>query len=135
MSANNATLFSGYNFDFLNNSTRLVGSHFKDPLLVSAILVNGICALSFAILLFVAWIMKGKAQMGLLMFSVLYGMLGTMFVYVSPIYPSIQFCSGIFAPKLASTNIREVPFFARRVMKLRTSTNQKCQIPTSRCKS
>jgi hypothetical protein len=94
MSPNNATLFSGYDFDFLNNSTQLTGSHFKDPVLVSAIAVNGICALCFALLLIATWIMKRRKQ-SRLEFAALHGLLVAMFVFVSPIIHPTQACRGI----------------------------------------
>jgi hypothetical protein len=84
MSSSNSTLLSGYNFDLLGNSTQLTGSHFKDPVLVAAIVVNGICALFFALLCVATWMMKDKAKKGRRVFAVIYGLLGTMFVFVSP---------------------------------------------------
>jgi hypothetical protein len=46
----NTNLLGGYNFGFKENSTQLTGSHFKDPVLVFSIVVNGICFFSFALL-------------------------------------------------------------------------------------
>lgn len=82
--ANNysTTLLGGYNFGFNENSTQLTGKHFKDPILVSAIAVNGICVLSFAILAIISWWMKGSRTKGRKVFGVLYGLLVTMFLLV-----------------------------------------------------
>jgi uncharacterized membrane protein YjdF len=77
----NATYSAG-EFSFLANSTQLVGSYFKDPVLVSAIAVNGICALSFAVLFIATWYVKSKGESGRLVFLVLSGLLGIMFMSV-----------------------------------------------------
>jgi len=71
----NTTLLGGYNFGFYENSTQLTDNHFKDPVLVSAIVVNGICTLSFAALAITTWWMKGKRARGRRVFAVLYGLL------------------------------------------------------------
>ncbi len=77
-----ATLLGGYNFGFDENSTQLTGSHFKDPVLVSAIAVNGICVVSFAVLAIVCWWMKGKRTRGRRVFAVLYGLVAALFLFV-----------------------------------------------------
>lgn len=81
-SNSNATLLGGYNFGFYENSTQLTGSHFKDPVLVSAIVVNGFCVFSFAALVVTTWWMKGKRARGRTLFRVLYGLLVAMFLSV-----------------------------------------------------
>jgi hypothetical protein len=57
-----------------------VGSHFKDPILVAAIVVNGFCAISFAMLGIAMWSMDGKTEKGRKVFAVLSGIIGTMFL-------------------------------------------------------
>ena len=86
----NTTLLGGYNFGFYENSTQLTGHHFKDPILVSAIVVNGICFLSFAALATITWWMKGKRARGRKVFAVLYGLLIALLLYVSSLYLLIQ---------------------------------------------
>lgn len=83
MSNSNATLLGGYNFGFSENSTQLTGSHFKDAILVSAIVVNGVCVFSFAVLITTTCWMKGKRTRGRKLFRVLYGLLVAMFLSVS----------------------------------------------------
>ncbi|CZR57851.1 uncharacterized protein PAC_07740 [Phialocephala subalpina] len=79
-SNSNATLLGGYNFGFYENSTQLTGNHFKDPVLVSAIVVNGICVFSFAALAIVSCWMKSKRTQGRKVFAVLYGLVVAMFL-------------------------------------------------------
>jgi hypothetical protein len=79
----NTTLLGGYNFGFYENSTQLTGHHFKDPVLVSAIAVNGICILSFAALTITTWWKKSKRARGRKVFAVLYGLLIALFLYAS----------------------------------------------------
>jgi hypothetical protein len=79
-SSSNATLLGGYNFGFHENNTQLTGHHFKDPVLLSAIVVNGVCVASFVALVIVTWWMKGKREKGRRVFSVLYGLLVAMFL-------------------------------------------------------
>jgi hypothetical protein len=81
-SNSSATLLGGYNFGFYENSTQLTGNHFKDAVLVSAIVVNGICVFSFAALAIVSWWMKGKRARGRKVFAVLYGLLVALFLLV-----------------------------------------------------
>jgi hypothetical protein len=76
----NTTLLGGYNFGFYENSTQLTGNHFKDAVLVSAIVVNGICTLSFAALAIATCCMKGKRARGRRAFAVLYGLLIALFL-------------------------------------------------------
>ncbi|KAH6698275.1 hypothetical protein BKA61DRAFT_682653 [Leptodontidium sp. MPI-SDFR-AT-0119] len=54
----NPVLLGGYNFGFNQNSTDLTGSHFKDPVLVSAIAINGLCVVAFLALAIVTCCMK-----------------------------------------------------------------------------
>jgi hypothetical protein len=88
-----ATLLGGYNFGFYENSTQLTGSHFKDPVLVSAIVVNGMCVFSFAALAIVSWWMKGKRARGRKVFAVLYGLVVALFLLdfqiLHPVYRSV----------------------------------------------
>ena len=86
----NTTLLGGYNFGFYENNTQLTGHHFKDPILVSAIVVNGICILSFAALAVATWWMKGKRARGRKVFAVLHGLLIALLLYVSSLYLLIQ---------------------------------------------
>jgi ATP/ADP translocase len=95
-SNSNSTVLGGYNFGFYDNSTQLAGSHFKDPVLVSAIVVNGICVFSFAVLAIVAWWMKGKRERGRRVFAFLYGLLVAMFLLVSPIIHPVKHSPGTF---------------------------------------
>lgn len=81
----NAAVLGGYNFGFYENSTQLTGSHFRDPVLLSAIVVNGICVCAFAMLTLTAWWMKGKRERGRRVFTVLYGLLVAMFLLVLPV--------------------------------------------------
>jgi len=85
------------NSSFLNdfnstssNATQLAGSDFKDPVLVSAIVVNGICVISFAILTIAAHWIKDKKVRGRYAFGVLAGLLGAMFLLVPS--SSLAFC-------------------------------------------
>jgi hypothetical protein len=89
----NSTLLGGYNFGFDQNSAQLTGSHFKDPILVSAIAVNGICVASFAALVIVSWWMKGKRSKGRKVFVVLYGLTVAMFLFVVLILYLFKFLS------------------------------------------
>jgi hypothetical protein len=73
-----------------SNITQLAGSDFKDPVLVSAIVVNGICVFSFAFLAIAVYWIKGKKERGRRAFGVLAGLFGAMFLLVSP--PSLAFC-------------------------------------------
>jgi len=79
----NTALLGEYNFGFNENRTQLTGSHFKDPVLVSAIVVNGVCVFSFAALAIVSWWMKGKRARGRKVFAVLYGLLVALFLAYS----------------------------------------------------
>jgi hypothetical protein len=81
-SNSSATLLGGYNFGFYENSTQLTSRHFKDPVLVSAIVVNGICVFSFAALAIVSCGMKAKRTRGRKVFAVLYGLVVAMFLFV-----------------------------------------------------
>jgi hypothetical protein len=76
-----------------SNTTQLAGSDFKDPVLVSAIVVNGICTFSFAFLAIAAHGIKGKKERGRKSFGVLAGLLGAMFLLVSP--SSLAFCGTV----------------------------------------
>jgi hypothetical protein len=78
----NTTLMGGYNFGFNENSTQLTGNHFKVPILVSAIAVNGICVLSFFVLVIITWWMKGSRAKGRKVFAVLNGLLVALFLSV-----------------------------------------------------
>lgn len=84
-STSNPILLGGYNFGFDQNSTELTGSHFRDPVLVSAIAVNGFCVISFLALAIVSCCMKlSRKAKGRKVFAVLYGLLVAMFLSVSP---------------------------------------------------
>jgi hypothetical protein len=78
-------LLGGYNFGFDQNSTDLTGSHFKDPILVSAIAVNGLCVVAFLALAIVtcciklSWRAKGRK-----VFAVLYGLIVAMLLLALP---------------------------------------------------
>ncbi len=81
-SNSNTALLGGYNFGFYENSTQLTGSHFKDPVLVSAIVVNGICVFSFAALAIISCWVKAKRTRGRKVFAVLYGLVVALFLFV-----------------------------------------------------
>jgi hypothetical protein len=89
-SNSNTTLLGGYNFGFYENSTQLTGSHFKDPVLVSAIVVNGICVFSFAVLAIISCWMKAKRTRGRKAFAVLYGLVVAMFLLVFHIIDPVK---------------------------------------------
>ena len=89
-SNSNATLLGGYNFGFYENSTQLTGRHFKDPVLVSAIVINGICAFSFAVLAIVSCWMKAKRTRGRKVFAALHGLVVAMFLFVFLIMNSVK---------------------------------------------
>jgi hypothetical protein len=96
--SSNSSFLDGFNST--TNNTQLAGSDFKDPVLVSAIVVNGICAFSFAFLAIAAHWIKGKKERGRYAFGILVGLLGAMFLLVSP--PSPAFC-GTLLKKLQLT--------------------------------
>jgi drug/metabolite transporter (DMT)-like permease len=81
----NPVLLGGYNFGFDQNSTELTGSHFRDPILVSAIAINGLCVVAFLALAVVtccaklSWRAKGRK-----VFAVLYGLVVAMFLSALP---------------------------------------------------
>jgi len=78
-------LLGGYNFGFDQNSTDLTGSHFKDPILVSAIAVNGLCVVAFLALAIVTCCMKlSWRAKGRKVFAVLYGLVVAMFLLALP---------------------------------------------------
>jgi hypothetical protein len=80
--SSNSSSLNGFN-STSSNDTQPAGSDFKDPVLVSAIAVNGICAFSFAVLAIMAYRIKGKKERGRYAFGVLAGLLGAMFLLVS----------------------------------------------------
>jgi hypothetical protein len=81
--SSNSSSLSGFN-STSSNDTQPAGSDFKDPVLVSAIVVNGIFAFSFAVLSIMAYRIKGKKERGRYAFGVLAGLLGAMFLLVFP---------------------------------------------------
>jgi len=87
--SSNSSFLDGSN-STSSNITQLTGSDFKDPVLVSAIVVNGICACSFAFLAIVTHWIKDKKERGRRAFGVLVGLLGAMFLLVSP--SNLAFC-------------------------------------------
>jgi hypothetical protein len=78
----NTALLGGYNFGFNENSTQLTGNHFKVPILVSAIAMNGLCVLCFFVLVIITCWMKGSRAKGRKVFGVLYGLLVALFLSV-----------------------------------------------------
>jgi hypothetical protein len=101
-SNSSATLLGRYNFGFYENSTQLTGSHFKDPVLVSAIVVNGICVFSFAALAIVSWWMKGKRARGRKVFAVFYGLLVALFLLVFLTLNPINYSFNCFSEGMTS---------------------------------
>ena len=78
-------LLGGYNFGFDQNSTDLTGGHFKDPILISAIAVNGLCIVAFLALAIVTCCMKlSWRAKGRKVFAVLYGLIVAMFLLALP---------------------------------------------------
>ncbi len=81
------------------NNTQIAGSDFKDPVFVSAIVVNGICAFSFTFLALAAFRIYGRKERGRWAFSVLAGLLGNLFLLVSS--SDLAFCG---------TNIKTITY-------------------------
>jgi hypothetical protein len=90
MATNNSSLFGGNSSSFFGNDGQPIGSHFKDPILVAAIVVNGICAISFGALVVATWQIKGKKEKGRRLFGVLSGIITGMFLLVSPLIDSAK---------------------------------------------
>jgi hypothetical protein len=82
--SSNDSFLDGFNATSFFNSSQPIGKDFKDPVLVSAIAVNGVCAVSFAIMAIAARCIKDKKMPRRFMFSVLVGLLGAMFLFVPP---------------------------------------------------
>lgn len=82
MASINDTFASANISSFFGNGTQPVGSDFKDPVLVAAIVVNGICAVSFASLAIATQWIKRKKERGRRVFGVISGILVTMLLLV-----------------------------------------------------
>jgi hypothetical protein len=84
MATNNSSQSNGSSSSFFGNDGQPVGSDFKDPILVAAIAVNGFCLISFAALGIATLKIDGKTKKGRRLFGVVSGLIGGMFLFVSP---------------------------------------------------
>ena len=96
MASNNTTLAGEISSNFFGNGTQPVGSDFKDPVLLAAITVNGICAISFALLVVATWCIKRKKERGRRVFGVLSGIIVTMFLLVPLIIDFVKRWANFF---------------------------------------
>jgi ammonia channel protein AmtB len=101
--ATNSSLLSGSSF--FGNDGQPIGSHFRDPVLVAAIVVNGICAIYFGALGVATWQIKGKKEKGRRLFGILSGIIAGMFLLVSPLYVEF-FGMLMFISKVVSSDYR-----------------------------
>jgi ammonia channel protein AmtB len=91
MATNNSSLFGGNSSSFFGNDGQPIGSHFKDPILVAAIAVNGTCAISFGALGIATWQIKRKREKGRRLFGVVSGIIAGMFLLVSPLIDTVKY--------------------------------------------
>jgi hypothetical protein len=91
MATNNSLLFGGNSSSFFGNDGQPVGNHFKDPILVAAIVVNGICAVSFGALVIATWRIKGKREKGRRLFGAVSGIIAGMFLLVSQLIDAAKY--------------------------------------------
>jgi ammonia channel protein AmtB len=95
MATNISSLFGGNSSSFFGNDGQPVGSHFKDPILVAAIVVNGICAISFGALGIATCGIKEKKVKGRKLFGVVSGIIAGMFLLAPPLIDAVKVSSGI----------------------------------------
>jgi hypothetical protein len=91
MATNNSSLFGGNSSSFFGNDGQPTGNHFKDPILVAAIVVNGICAISFGALVVATCLIKRKREKGRRLFRVVSGIIVGMFLLVSPLIDTAKY--------------------------------------------